>query len=89
MTLQELIQNALTNGGIYRYHLWRHWMALQEKPSLVEAYTKVVVAQSMSLDPVEAYKLDSLGLIRYEGDQIKPRCELYRAYFEKQLSIIN
>lgn len=60
-----------------------------EKPCLVEAYTKVVVAQSISLDPIEAYKLDSLGLIRYEGDRIKPRCELYCAYFEKQLFIID
>lgn len=82
-------QEALANGGIYRYHLWRHWMNLQEKPGLVEAYTKVVMAQSMSLDPIEAYKLDSLGVIRYEGDRIKPRCELYRAYFEKQLSRID
>jgi hypothetical protein len=84
--LSDLAQEALANGGIYRYHLWRHWMNLQEKPGLVEAYTKVVVAQSISLDPIETYKLDSLGLIRYEGDRIKPRCELYRAYFEKQLS---
>lgn len=90
ITWSDLVQEALANGGIYRYHLWRHWMNLQEKPDLLEAYTKVVMAkQSISLDPIEAYKLDSLGVIRYEGDRIKPRCELYRAYFEKQLSRID
>ena len=81
---------AIANGGIYRYHLWQHWLKLQENPSLIEAYTKVVTAkQGISLNPVEIYKLDNLGVISYEGDRVKPRCELYRAYFEKQLPLIN
>ncbi|BAZ49332.1 hypothetical protein NIES4103_19440 [Nostoc sp. NIES-4103] len=87
MTLEKLLQEAIANGGIYRQHLWRYWTQLQENPSLLEAYTQVVTAnQSIYLDPIEVYKLDSLGLIAYDGDRIKPRCELYRVYFAKQLS---
>lgn len=90
ITLEQLRQGAIANGGIYRDHLWQHWVKLQENPSLIEAYTKVVRAkQGISLNPVEVYKLDSLGVITYEGDRVKPRCELYRAYFEKQLPLIN
>jgi len=89
MTLEELIQDALANGGIYRYHLWRHWIKLQENPDLAKTYAEVVKAkQAMSLNPIEAYKLESLGLICFDGDLILPRCELYRAYFAKQLSAI-
>ncbi|KAB8319637.1 hypothetical protein SD81_012490 [Tolypothrix campylonemoides VB511288] len=89
ITLQELIQEALANGGIYRYHLWRHWAKLQEKPSLAKIYTDVVTAkESISLNPIEAYQLESLGLICLEGDRILPRCELYRSYFAKQLATI-
>ena len=89
MTLQELIQNALTNGGIYRYHLWRQLVKLQENPKLAKTYTEVLAAkQGISLNPIEAYKLESLGLIRLEGDRVLPRCELYRTYFAKQLSTI-
>lgn len=89
ITLKDLVQEALANGGIYRYHLWRHWAKLQEKPSLAKTYTDVVTAkQGISLDPIEAYKLESLGLIRFEGSRILPRCELYRAYFAKQLAAI-
>ncbi|MEI2580628.1 AAA-like domain-containing protein [Scytonema sp. PRP1] len=89
ITLQELIQEALANGGIYRYHLWRHWAKLQEKPSLAKTYADVVTAkQGISLDPIEAYKLESLGLICFKGDRIVPRCELYRTYFAKQLATI-
>ncbi|RCJ15934.1 hypothetical protein A6S26_06470 [Nostoc sp. ATCC 43529] len=89
ITLENLIEEAIANGGIYRYHLWRHWSILQEKPHLAKAYAEVVTKkENISLNPVEAHKLESLGLIRYEGDRIVPRCELYRAYFEKQLSTI-
>jgi len=89
MTLQELIQNALTNGGIYRYHLWRQLIKLQENPRVAKTYTEVLAAkQGISLNSIEAYKLESLGLIRLEGDRVLPRCELYRTYFAKQLSII-
>ncbi|MBE9034785.1 AAA-like domain-containing protein [aff. Roholtiella sp. LEGE 12411] len=89
MSLEHLVKEAMTNGGIYRYHLWRHWAILQDKPHLAKIYTDIVTAkQSIYLNPIEAYKLDSLGLISFEGDRIKPRCELYRAYFEKQLSTI-
>jgi transcriptional regulator with XRE-family HTH domain len=86
--LEELIQNAIANGGVYRYHLWRHWAILQENPSLVKAYVEVVNAkQNISLNPIYAHKLESLGLITYKGDRILPRCELYRAYFKKQLGV--
>ncbi|GAX34038.1 hypothetical protein NIES3585_00370 [Nodularia sp. NIES-3585] len=87
ITLEELMQEAIANGGIYRHHLRRHWIKLQANPSLVKKYTELVtVKQSMTLDPMDAYKLESLGLIRFDGDRILPRCELYRAYFQKQLS---
>ncbi|ARV58427.1 hypothetical protein BZZ01_07045 [Nostocales cyanobacterium HT-58-2] len=87
ITMQKLIQDAMTNGGIYRYHLWRHWRELQEDPSLARTYAEMVTAkQSVYLNPIDTYKLESLGLIRFEGDDILPRCELYRAYFAKQLA---
>ncbi|MEH2436999.1 MAG: AAA-like domain-containing protein [Nostoc sp.] len=88
ITLEELIQEAIANGGIYRYHLWRHWAILKENTSLVKAYVEVLTAkQSIFLNPIYAHKLESLGLIAYEGDRILPRCELYRAYFKTQLGV--
>ncbi|WP_414576286.1 AAA-like domain-containing protein [Anabaena sp. CCY 9402-a] len=89
ITLQDLIHEAIANGGIYRHHLRRHWLRLQTNPSLVKIYTQLVFAQqSMILDPVDTYKLESLGLICFDGDRVLPRCELYLAYFKKQLSAI-
>ncbi|PHJ61069.1 hypothetical protein VF14_23765 [Nostoc linckia z18] len=89
ITLENLIEEAMANGGIYRYHLWRHWSILQEKPHLAKAYARVVTKkENISLNPIDTHKLESLGLIRYQGDRIVPRCELYRTYFEKQLSTL-
>ncbi|RCJ32149.1 hypothetical protein A6769_28750 [Nostoc punctiforme NIES-2108] len=89
MTLQEIIEDAMANGGIYRDHLWRHWRKLQENPRLAKTYAEILAAkEDISLNPIEAYKLESLGLICFEGDRVLPRCELYRAYFAKQLCTI-
>lgn len=87
MTLTKLIQDAIANGGIYRHHLQQHWAKLQANISLVKLYTELVNSQqSLLIDPMDAYRLESLGLISYEGDRILPHCELYRIYFKKQLS---
>lgn len=89
MTLQEIIEEAMANGGIYRDHLWRQLIKLQENPRLAKTYAEILAAkQGISLNPIETYKLEGLGLIRFEGDRILPRCELYRASFAKQLSTI-
>ncbi len=89
-TLEELLKEAIANGGgIYHDHLWRYWVKLQEKPRLAQVYAEIVAAKpNISFDPIDVYKLESLGLIHCEGDRILPRCELYRAYFEKQLTTI-
>jgi hypothetical protein len=78
---------ANANGGIFHNHLWRKWITLQKNPALAAAMATVVTAQqSVLLDPIQAYKLESQGLIHHEGDRILPRCELYRSYFAKQFS---
>jgi len=105
MSLNQLLQDAIApstgyaNGGIFHNHLWRKWITLQKNPDLAEAMATVVTAQqSVLLAPIQAYKLESKGLICYDRDvlrqatarlRIKPRCELYRAYFKQQLSASN
>lgn len=87
IALEQLLQEAMHNGGIFHAHLWQLWMTLQTHPGLVEALGTVITAeQSINLNPMQAYQLESQGLICYEGDRVKPRCELYRAYFKQLLS---
>ncbi|MBD2534501.1 AAA-like domain-containing protein [Nostoc flagelliforme FACHB-838] len=86
MTLQEIIEDAVANGGIYRYHLRRHWIKLQENPRLAKVYAEILAGkQDISFNLIDTYKLEGLGLIRFEGDRVLPRYGLYQSYFAKQL----
>ena len=87
ITLSDLITEAIANGGIYRYHLQQHWVKLLANPALMRTYTELVTTkESLVIDPIHAYQLESLGLITFDGDRVLPRCQLYRTYFAKQLS---
>lgn len=81
-TLAQLIKDAPTSSGIYIHHLQRHWVTLEEQPTLASALQTVMEAtEPVTLDPIVAYKLTSLGLIERLGNQVIPSCELYRQSF--------
>jgi AAA-like domain len=83
ITLPQLLETAPTATGIYKHHLQRHWVTLSEQPELAQALDLVIsAAQPMSLAPIVAYKLSSLGLIERLEDKAIPGCELYRQAFK-------
>lgn len=87
LSLGELRETAITEGGIYSDHLRRHLWNLQELKELKAAMKEVVNAENnkVQLKGMLAFKLDSLGLVRLEGNECYPRCELYRQYFRLHL----
>jgi AAA-like domain len=86
MTLEALLHEAPTQGGIYGDHLRSHWDNLQRQPELAAAMNKVAAADGgVQLEPTQAYKLDSMGLVKLQGDEVAPSCELYRQYFRVHL----
>jgi hypothetical protein len=86
VTLNQLLQEAPTLAGIYSNHLRRHLTHLQEHPELAAALKQVITApKSVQLEAIAAYKLESMGLVKLEGNQATPSCELYRLYFREQL----
>jgi serine/threonine-protein kinase len=51
------------------------------------AMKKVVKAtNSVQLEPMQAFKLQSLGLVQLDGNDVKPWCSLYARYFCDRLS---
>lgn len=86
LTLEQLLQEAPTEAGLFRDHLRGHWWNLQHHPELVGALQAVISApHPIRLDPNGLFKLHSLGLIRLEGNQAVCRCDLYRQYFGDRL----
>lgn len=83
-TLEQLLQDAPTEAGIYSNHLRRHWENLQKDPELFLALQKVVMSPTLVvLERVQSYKLHSMGLVNLQGNQVEPSCDLYQKYFSK------
>jgi hypothetical protein len=86
ISLSQFLQAAPTEGGIYASHLRDYWLSLQQQPALTEALkTAIHTTDPVSLDPIPAYQLQSMGLIRLMGNQGEIRCDLYRQYFRSRL----
>lgn len=82
LNLDRLLQDAPTQSGIYSSHLRGLWDNLQRQPELAAAMKKIVTADTtIQLEPIEAYKLESMGLVISIGNEVMPSCELYRQYF--------
>jgi hypothetical protein len=82
ITMSQLLETAPTAMGIYSHHLQRHWATLEQQPELAQALDKVFkAAKPITLDPLIAHQLSSMGVIKQYGDKAIAGCELYRRYF--------
>ena len=87
LTLEDLPENVTTETGIYSDHLRRQLWNLEEYPELAEAMKNVISENSSGqLTGMLGFKLDSLGLVKWEGNKCYPRCQLYHQYFQVHLS---
>jgi hypothetical protein len=86
VSLAELLQVAPTEEGLYQEHLRRHLLNLREDSELVDAFKQVVRAsQAIQIDDTAAFKLRSMGLVRFKENKVTPLCQLYRQYFRERL----
>lgn len=89
-TLEQLLQTAPTESGIFIDHLRRHLISLQQNPELVAAFKKVVSTQeSVQLEPIQVYQLQRMGLVQLDGNKVMPRCNLYRQYFRARVCLVS
>ncbi|MDF5715149.1 MAG: AAA-like domain-containing protein, partial [Rhizonema sp. NSF051] len=88
LNLEILLETAPTSSGIYHHHLQRHWVTLQQEPELATALQEVMnTTEPVPLEPIIAYKLKSMGLIKLYNNQATMSCQLYRQYFSQSLSL--
>jgi hypothetical protein len=84
-SLTELLKIAPTEAGIYSDHLRRHLWNLEQNPKLAEAFKQVIHKTSTRPSSEISFKLDSMGLVLREGNDLKVRCDLYQLYFSDRL----
>jgi transcriptional regulator with XRE-family HTH domain len=84
ITFSQLLQTASNPPGIYKEHL-QSLEALVAQQELVTAMREVAAANvSVRLESTTRFKLYGLGLVKLRGDEVTPRCELYRQYFQNK-----
>ncbi|MEM7715812.1 MAG: AAA-like domain-containing protein [Cyanobacteria bacterium P01_A01_bin.68] len=86
MSLSHLLRTAHSLTGIYSNHLRGHLLNLREQPELSTALCKILNTNSgVEVDAIVGSKLESMGLIKLEGNEAKLSCKLYHLYFQEQL----
>lgn len=88
LTLSQLLEQAPTDAGIYGDHLRQHLWNLQQHPELMTAVKQAVMtSHPVRLEAMQAYKLHGIGLVNRQGNNVTPRCDLYRLYLRDHLKV--
>lgn len=83
----KMLREAATESGIYSNYLRQYLATLQSHPELGAAFSKVLKEQNpVRLESLLAYKLASMGLVKFHGNEVELGCELYRLYFSDRLT---
>ncbi len=57
------------------------WLRIEGKSELIAALKTVVNSEHpVAIDRDPLFELDSMGLVKKQGNQVEPRCQLYRLY---------
>ncbi|WP_374797554.1 AAA-like domain-containing protein [Aerosakkonema funiforme] len=82
MSLDRILKEAPTDTGIYGEHLRSHLWHLERNPEFAECFKQVVATNKpVQIKSAIAYKLNSIGLVHLQGNQVTIRNDLYRQYF--------
>lgn len=86
INLLQLLKIAPTEEGFYSDHLRRNLLNLQEDSKLVAAMKQVITAtEAVRIETGLAFKLRSMGLVKFKGNDVMPLCDLYRLYLQERL----
>jgi transcriptional regulator with XRE-family HTH domain len=81
-SLPDFLALATTEEAPYGHHLRSLRNSIKREPTLLAA-AKILVHTNHAIDvaPEISFQLCSMGLAIRQGNQIEPRCQLYRLYF--------
>ena len=87
-TLEQVLAEAPTEAGIYSDHLRRHMWNLEKHPELLDAIRQTAANNApVRLGSIQGFKLNGMGLVHLEGNDVTLRYELYRQYFRDRLRV--
>ncbi len=85
-SVDDLFAHATDDAGPFGDHLRYYLLRLQRKPELVAMLRNVIDRRGGGADDeLIAHRLRAAGLVRREGQNLVPRCDLYAKYFGERL----
>ena len=85
-TLEQFLNIAPTGQSPYSGFLKSYLVELETDNSLKTAMKQVIKSDiPIQIDSDQSFKLKSLGLIEFKGNEVKCLCNLYRLYFQEHL----
>lgn len=89
LSLEELLQQAETDTGIYSSYLRQHLINLKSNPQLTEIFFQILNSpKPIQVDTLLGYQLYRMGLIKWsQNNSVVPSCELFRLYFLPRLKV--
>jgi hypothetical protein len=85
LTLEQVLESAFT--GIYSDHLQQLFLGLQQEPEVMASFAKLVATNApVAIDLAAAFRLQSMGLVHLQDNQVVSSCDLYRRYFSHCLA---
>lgn len=86
MTLENFLQNAVTEVSPYHNYLGELLSTLRQNSNLAVAFKDIVnSATPIRVEPAYVFQLYSMGLVEVEEGGEVPSCEIYRQYFRDRL----
>ncbi len=86
-SLNRLLENATASTGIYHEHLRQQFRLIQKYPELIPLLQEVMISEApVTFPAVQGFQLESLGLVKLQGQDATPSCALYRQYFGQLLN---
>ncbi len=88
LTLEDFVETVTTPDNIFESHLRQQFAYLEQHSDLKDAWKSVILSKTgVELHPTQAFKLQGLGLIKFENHLSVPSCLLYQTYFSRFLNI--
>ena len=84
ITTAELFDSPISSKGAFGDHLHRLLSLIHDKPELKQALLEVVHNNTCE-NQQRFWQLQGAGLVRSDGHQVVPRCQLYSEYFREHL----
>jgi transcriptional regulator with XRE-family HTH domain len=84
-SLSDFLSLAPTEAAPYGNHLRSLWNRMKQQPLLLSALQHLMQANNaVEIEPEISFQLCSMGIAIRQGNQIVPRCQLYRLYFSNR-----